>query len=1563
MSQISIRTNGAVAIIGMACIFPQAPDLKSFWNNILKSVNAVDDPLPEWEAGRYIDSGRIHTAKGGYLKDLYRFDPRLSGIMPKSLDGGEPDQFLALRVAWEALADAGYLGDDHDHSQTGIILGHSTYLHRGQVNMVQHHIVLDQTLELLEALFPGLTPAGKEKIRQILEARLPQSNTDIYPGLVPNVMTGRIANRLNLKGPNYLIDAACSSSLLALNAAIEELRSGRSRLMLAGGVNASLPAEVAIIFTELGALSQKGRVCPFAADADGTLLGEGLGIVALKKLEDALEDGDRIYALIRDIGQSSDGRGQGLLAPSVEGETLAIERAYRSCRVDPETVRLVEAHGTGIPLGDRTEIKALGNVFGQRRGPLPHIALGSVKSMISHCIPAAGIAGIIKTALALHHRILPPTICDKVNPDLDIGSTPFYINTSVRPWISSPNLVRRAAVNAFGFGGINTHAVLEEAPDHARRPKSSSNWPQELFVFSAPDKDTLKDKLKDLLSSLDTDTPQSFDSMAAILALEDEQQEHRLALVAANRQDLKKKIKTALKNLVDRREASWTLRNSISFASRPLDGKLAFMFPGEGSQYQDMLLELTTYFDEVREWFDCWNGIYSDGEISRTDILFPPLDEDVKKIRSSLEEKLQSMDIGSEAVFIGSQALFSLLEHLGVRADMMVGHSTGESSALVASGAIRASGKSSLAELIKELNIVYQQVQTAGDIPTGALLAVGALPRETILRQLEQAPGDPIIAMDNCTSQLVLFGSRESIATLQNDLVQMGGICILLPFDRGYHTPRFAPVSRAFRTFYEQINLGAPKTPLYSCATAALFPDTPEEARQLAARQWSTTVRFTETVRRMYEDGARCFVEVGPSANLSAFVNDILTGKDAIALPLNVRKKSSLQQFLTVLGFLYVSRVGINLDKLYRTRTIAREKDTATGILLDNTMPVLHLDDHDVAALRSVVPVSQTLGDPGSTVMPFPQTEMEGVSEPTATDTSFPPETHEPDRWSRQTAGPLAGLREEPVREDEVSAPFLDIIEELDSDQCVARSVLDVFADHFLQDHILSGRSSLLEDMGGLSCVPLMVSLEIMAEACALVAGTVELQAIENIKSFDWIALDTDEIILDVRAERLGDMPEKYRAVILHDGKTVVTALFSFQADKFLKPLPPLTGGRKYRWRPDELYTTGMFHGPTFQSIRQITAWSETGIEAELNTLSLTGFFEPEMTPEMILNPVLLDATGQLAAYWIAHQEGPAFNSFPSTIERIEFYGKQPAHLDDLTLTGRKPPGSGAGDHLWEYQCLDNRGNIVFRMSGLSCIFFSVSQRFYEVRKDPLRGRLGRPFAGRQDDVVLWQLDYLPEKFCAQSGRIFLRILAKALLCWEEYETWIEMASKPLHRQMEWLFGRICIKEGVIHWLRNHKGLSVFPADLIVLHDERGAPSVEPVVDLNVTLPEISLSHDRQMALTAIAPPGRDIGIDFEHLDRPFDIELISATLSPSEKSMLEGLEKEQRREKMFYVWCAREAAAKYFKQGLQGDPGQYKVVFNKKWLQAVVNLGEHQVPVTILKEGSCIAALAIDSP
>jgi len=283
-----------IAIIGLDCIYPGAPDARSFWRNILNGVSAVGDPLPAWNADLYLNErGATSTQKGGYLKDLYRFNPVEFGIMPSSMDGGEPDQFLALGIAARALEDAGYGGEDADHRDTGVIIGHSPYYHRGQINTAQHHVFVEQTREMIRAMIPAMTPEQEGELERLLKDQLPAFNADISPGLVPNVLTGRIANRLNLRGPNYMVDAACASSLLAVGSAIDELRAGRSRMMLAGGVNASLPPEVAIIFTQLDALSTRGAVRPFSSQADGTLLGEGLGLIAMKRQSDALADPQR----------------------------------------------------------------------------------------------------------------------------------------------------------------------------------------------------------------------------------------------------------------------------------------------------------------------------------------------------------------------------------------------------------------------------------------------------------------------------------------------------------------------------------------------------------------------------------------------------------------------------------------------------------------------------------------------------------------------------------------------------------------------------------------------------------------------------------------------------------------------------------------------------------------------------------------------------------------------------------------------------------------------------------------------------------------------------------------------------------------------------------------------------------------------------------------------------------------------------------------------------------------------------------------------------------------------
>ncbi|MCE9659334.1 MAG: acyltransferase domain-containing protein [Burkholderiales bacterium] len=1600
-ADIERRDSGApglepIAIIGMACLFPQAPDLASFWRNIVAGVDAVTEPAAAWDAERYLQSGRIKTAFGGYLKELFRFDPREFGIMPNSLDGGEPDQFVALRIARDALADAGYLGD-HDHRDTGIVLGHSTYLHRGQGAILQNTLVLDQTMELLASVCPTIAPEQLAGIRALMKSKLPPSNADIAPGLVPNVMTGRIANRLNLKGPNYLLDAACSSSLLAVNAAIDELRSGRSRMMLAGGVNASLPAEVAVIFTQLGALSGRGKVRPFSTGSDGTLLGEGLGVVVLKRLADAMADGDRIYAVVRGVGQASDGRGHGLLAPSVEGETLAIRRAYDSTGVDPASVSLVEAHGTGIPLGDKTEIAALKNVFGERRTAQGAIAIGSVKSMISHCIPAAGIAGLIKTALALHHRVLPPTLCEAVNPELGIAATPFYVNTEAGPWIARLGSVRRAGIDSFGFGGINVHAIVEEAPVPARRPERCTPWPAELVVLSAATPALLLDKLEALGQTLLRHEATPLPAIAAALARADRGEPVRLAFVAKDAKALAKAVEQARTRLRDKPAQRWSLRSGGAFyGSEPDAGKLAFLFPGEGSQYTNMLADLAMCFGEVQQWLDFWHSLYDQARgDNRTDVLFPHASENDEASRKRLDARLHDMDVGSEAVFVAGMAMHSLLRSLGVEPDVMMGHSSGESAALAASGAVPAETPLELAAFVRELNAVYEQVLGEGKIPTGALLAVGAMPAEAVQAHIAATGAAVVIAMDNCGNQLVLYGAPAAMASLQGVLSADGAICLPLPFDRGYHTADFADVSAAFHAYYGRIKLRAPRVPLYSCASAMPFPSAAAGVRKLAAAQWSQKVRFRETIEQMVADGVGCFVEVGPSGNLTAFVNDIPAGKAQIAVATNLRRRGGVEQLLTVLAQLYASGRPVRLESLFAGRRIA-DLDLAQpvdlrphGVLLDNTMPVLRYSAEDREALRKLAVVAERApppADDGAVVVDAPaepQFEPDAEAGAVALASATGPERDPLADVMADYFDVMRGFLEQQRAVVEswqgatveatpspshgsVDLPFLHEITERGEQHLVARCHLDL-AHNFLKSHVLSGPVS-APDSGlcGLACVPLMVSVEIMAEACSLLSESVALQAIENVRAFDWIALDDEALTLEVRADLHDAARQLYRATIFNGTEPVVTADFQFAPDWRLGGLAPLGAARESVWSGPELYTTGMFHGPVFQSVRRIAGWNEAGIDAELFDAGLQDFFVVGETPRLILNPVLLDAVGQVAAYWVAQQAGVDFNCFPSTIARIELYAPCPAGLAGLTMQARQSPlEAGAGEisapRAWDFECLDAAGTPLLRVRGLVNVFFAVPHTFYEVRRDPLRGLLGQPSRARPGaGVSLWEVPHFAEDFCGQSNAIFLRILAHALLGAEERAEWRAL-SGTARRRREWLFGRAAVKEAVRMALFQQTGTLLFPSDITVLHDELGAPYVDGWWRGDLAeAPQVSLSHTARACLVAVAAADSPVGVDFEDLGNIRQPELMIGILTAGERATVEGLAGTALDERLLRLWCAKEAAAKYLGLGLQGRPEAFEVGFvDDTCARAEVVFEGTATHVRIVRDGAAVIAVA----
>ena len=1584
-----------IAIIGMACMFPQAADLQAFWNNILGGVDAVGEPVEAWDAQRYLDSGRIKTQAGGYLKDLYRFDPREFGIMPNSMDGGEPDQFLALRVARDALADAGYLRPDADHTDTGVILGHSTYLHRGQVTVIQTDIVLDQTMALVRAALPQLQDDALDALRELLQKKLPPMNADTAPGLVPNVMTGRIANRLNLHGPNYLVDAACSSSLLAVGAAIDELRAGRSRMMLAGGVNASLPADVTTIFTQLGALSGRGKVRPFDAGSDGTLLGEGLGVVVLKRLPDALADGDRVYAVLRGVGQSSDGRGTGLLAPSQAGESLAMRRAYAACGVDPASVALVEAHGTGIPLGDKTEVAALKSIFGERTTPAGIKALGSVKSMISHCIPAAGVASLIKMALSLHHRVLPPTLCDRVNPELGIEQTPFFVNTRTAPWIGRLGQPRRAGVNAFGFGGTNSHAIVEQAPAQARRPDRLGAWPAELCVLSAESEPALAGKLEALQRALESSADRyRLAEVAAALARDDKAETHRLAIVAKDVAGLAKSVAQALKRLGQgsaQKEPGWSTRGGAAYASRRVEGKLAFLFPGEGSQYPEMFADLALCFDKVQDWLDFWHGLYdlAPGH-TRTDIVFPTCEIGDEQ-RKLLEQRMHDMDVGSESVFIGGMAMHELLVSLGVEPDVMMGHSSGESAALGASGANPATSPEARAACIAEHFAVYEQLLADGKIPTGALLAVGALPPNTVEEEVA-ALDDVVVAMDNCGNQMVLYGTPEGIARIQRRLSELGGICLPLPFDRGYHTPAFADASAAFLTYYKNVKLGRPRVPLYSCASVGLFPDSPAAVRKLAAAQWSRKVRFRETVLKMHADGVRVFVEVGPSANLTAFVNDILIDHECLALPTNVRRKGGVEQLLAALGQLYVAGRWTNLPRLFAGRAIAQVDLGASavpprGVRLDNTMPMIRLDAAELATVRRLTAPPAVAPPPAApdAASPAPEAVPSTAEIPEPARDQVMAEYFDLMRgFLDQTRAVVAGL---PATSGETATPpssallpswpsthavdgptpLLDQIIEQDAAHVLASCSVSLLNDNFIRDHVLSGPVSDADPtLFGLACVPFTVSLEVMAEACRLLAGDRPLRTIENVKTFDWVALDDGALTFRVQADAIDGAPGRYAARVLTQRGPVLTAEFGFDATWHLPAVAALIDPRESCLNSPNLYATGMFHGPVFQSMRHVVAWDDTGIDVELSAASLAHFFAAGHVPRLVTNPVLLDAMGQLVACWLVQYVGTDFHAFPSTIERIELYEPCPADRDGIVMRMRqRPVDESATDvaaaRTWQFECVDGAGRVLMRGSGLVNLFFRVPAVYHEVRTDPLNGWLGqRVPADRTPGPLLWEVPLLSEEFCTLSGGICLRILAHALLAPAEREAWRALQG-PVRRRREWLFGRAALKEAVRAWVFGQTGHLLFPTDVVVAHDGRGAPRVdgwwcESLIDA----PHVSLAHNGEACLAAVGDAQRPVGVDLETLGRVQQPTLVADSFTPAERELVRGLQGEALDERVLRVWCAKEAAAKCLGTGLEGRPERFEVVStDAECALLLVQHGSDLVQTLVTRRGDTIIAVA----
>ncbi len=470
-----------IAVVGMAGMFAGSTDTDGFWNTILSGKDEITEvPAGRWDPAIYYapevsegTTGRRTVSKwGGFLRPV-TIDPIRFGIPPSALSSIDPSQLLALEVANQALDDAGYPHDapGADHSRTGVVFAAepgSDY---------RDGLILRAVL-----------PAYLGDVPPELDEQLPSFTEDAFPGQLANVIAGRIANRLDLGGANFTVDAASAASLAALDVACSQLTAGATDLMLCGAVDLHNSIGDFLMFGSVHALSAKGRTAAFDAAADGITLGEGVACVVLKRLADARRDGDRVYAVIRGVGAASDGRGRSLTAPRVEGQVQAMRRAYRQAGVSPSEVELVEAHGTGTVLGDQTELESLTEVFAEAGAKPGGCVLGSVKSQIGHTKAAAGMAGLIKAVLAVHYGVQPPTSnLARPNVAWDPERSPFAFLKEARPWVT-PVSRRFAGVSAFGFGGINFHVVLSGHPGTPEPRHARNEWPAELFCFRGADR-------------------------------------------------------------------------------------------------------------------------------------------------------------------------------------------------------------------------------------------------------------------------------------------------------------------------------------------------------------------------------------------------------------------------------------------------------------------------------------------------------------------------------------------------------------------------------------------------------------------------------------------------------------------------------------------------------------------------------------------------------------------------------------------------------------------------------------------------------------------------------------------------------------------------------------------------------------------------------------------------------------------------------------------------------------------------------------------------------------------
>jgi len=1611
-----------IAVVGLAGLFPAAPDATTFWSNIVDGRDAITDvPAGRWDP-EYFDPShagaeRFYCRRGGFVDDIATFDPASFGIMPVAVDHADPDQLLALRVAAAAVDDAGGpAGLIDDPRKVGVILGRGGYYNAGVVRLDQRVRVAEQVCTTLREVVPGISEDDLFHVRQAFRQELGPEHPEAMIGLVPNLTASRIANRLNLQGPAYTVDAACASSLVAVDQAIHELRSRRCDIVLAGGSHHCHDVTFWSVFTQLGALSPTGTIRPFDRKADGMLIGEGTGVVVLQRLADAERAGRRVYAVICGSGVASDGRDTSLMRPKMAGQLLALQRAWQDADLDPTTIGLLEAHGTATQVGDRTEIDTMAEFFGvpeEGNGDLgdPNRAgVGSVKSMIGHAMPAAGIAGLIKVVLALHNQVLPPTInCDE--PSRALAATRFRTLVEAEPWEAGSH-PRRAAVNAFGFGGTNAHVVLQEAPGtggsgQTRRP--GRRWcvatssgavpsvpPGDRVLLLAGD--TVDDILGQLGTAADDDVLTARDDWGRVPA-----GPVRLALVGATPKRL------AVARRVVAQGMPWRGRNDLWFSTSGLldpeagGGTLAFLFPGVEPEFAPLV-------DDVAQFLG----------------IAPP---DI--------EQVGMIGFQAQAIVSVGRMVDRALASCGVRPDAVAGHSIGEMTAgLVAQLAPE-----------REYDALVESVDVARVALPDTLFAALSCGVAEAEEAIAGVPG-VVVSHDNCPHQSIICGEESAVRSVLGRLRTRRVMSVELPFRSGFHSPMFEPYLDPIRALLDPLPVLERKIPIWSATLADLYPSDEAGVRSVAIRHLVEPVRFREMVQAMWAQGIRGFVQVG-TGSLTGFVEDTLHGMDMLCVDAASAKRQGIDQLRRVLAALWVEgRPGVDPGVLAPgvpagtadavagaggaagAPTIVR---SSGGRLLRLGAPLVHLGDRvclgdggmpardggterrsiDTGVSGSgasgsdgelqrrpggVVPggvatagtlraptglgpnVSVPVGAGAFTgaVTSRALIELQGLLDDVVEAGAAVIEAHQharrrPDPVRRFGAGPPAGTPQSPCGGDPIALPRPTV-------PPTKAQPTDTGRPERLQAVVpLVGQPTV--PLVGQPTVPLVGQPTVPLVGQGNSDGRSLRRLPVSLQTMPWLV---DHAFFHMPpqwpdpADRFPVVPmtttmqlvtEEAQALV---PGTVAVGMRAMRALRWIAAVPPIdVTVRATRTAPDEVRVA-------------LDGY------AKATVLLADRYPTPPMvdtTPLRNEHPSPYDATEVYSDRWLFH--GPRYQSV------IEV-----GPVGDDGLRGRlrcgEAPGSlldGAGQLVGYWVDITQDHNQLALPSTVADVGFygphpSVGAELVCVVRirQLYEDRVVADVDLAHDDGSVWcRLTGWEERRFVTDGHVFdafrypenHTIAERQAGGWYlATERWADAATRELlvrnyttraeraeydrlnpRQQRHWALGRVAAKDVVRQKVLEHGGPGLYPVEVRIGHLASGAPTVEMDEPMGADF-TVSIAHTDWIGV-AIVGEGRPVGIDIEPVagrSARFE-ELITG---PTERALVAAGDGVRRDEVLTRLWCVKEAVAKASGTGLQGKPRAFAVeeVDGESY-----RIGGQWVATTVvtMKEGAFVVAWTID--